>query len=193
MKRKTVIFAISISTIALPFLLWGLFRAVGGYLARNYGSVRFESPLQEAHSRAVDTFVQSKGFGLSRLKHLSLWNDMAVDFEGETYQVRRIQLVAAIREYGEKVYLSATPPKKEDLQSAESRELSSEEWGVIIELRKGGGLGALIRMDAPSLDPQPGQLRVLAPLRLRSECLDCHEGDLGDLAGAFAYTLEPFR
>lgn len=166
------------------FFLWIVFSG-------NYGPTRYDADLLEAHTRAVNTFVQSKGFGPRRMRHVSLWNDTEVFYDGRAHRWTSIQLVAFSSEYGENLYTATRPPKKEEIGAYKHRELTSEELFAIDELRKGLKLSSPISPDPEHPSDDKDGFRILAPLRLTSDCLECHEGNPGRLIGAFAYTLIP--
>jgi len=71
------------------------------------------------------------------------------------------------------------------------RDLSVEELAAVAELRGGVNFSSPISVN-PELEFEiDGSIRVLAPLTLTKACTECHEGAVGDLVGAFAYTLLP--
>ncbi len=43
-----------------------------------YSGVRSGSPLEQAHQRAVNSFVEVDNFGLSRFKRSVYWNETAI-------------------------------------------------------------------------------------------------------------------
>src|SRR5690606_6040557 len=59
--------------VALPVLgaLGTFFLLLIGY----YQSPSFDTPFQQAHERAVTTFVESEGFGFSRFRRHDLWRE----------------------------------------------------------------------------------------------------------------------
>jgi hypothetical protein len=192
MKLKIAIATVVVSgLLALAVAVNPLLLMIPFALTGKYGGLRSDSTLEEAHARAVNSFVESKGFGLSRMRHLSLWNDRMVYFDGREYDPWRIQLIALSSEMGERIYTSTEPPKKNKITEAPRRDLSFEERTAVAELRKGMSLSSPIAMDSGSQVDVDGAMRVLAPLRLTTSCIECHKGKVGDLIGAFAYTLVP--
>ena len=192
MKRKIAIAAVVvIGLLALAVAMNPLLLMIPFALTGKYGGLRSDSTLEEAHARAVKSFVESKGFGLSRMRHLSLWNDRIVHFDGREYDPWRVQLIGLSSEIGERIYTSTKPPKKDELTDAPRRDLSVEEVSAVAELRKGMNLSSPIAMESGSQLDVDGAMRVLAPLRLTKNCIECHKGNVGDLIGAFAYTLVP--
>jgi len=180
-----------IGLLALAVVVNPLLLMIPLALTGKYGGLRSDSTLEEAHARAVNSFVESKGFGLSRMRHISLWNDRIVHYDGREYDPWRIQLIGLSSEMGDRIYVSTKPPKKDEITEAQRRDLSVEELSAVAELRSGMHLSSPITIDSESQPDIDGALRVLAPLRLTKSCIECHEGKAGDLVGAFAYTLLP--
>lgn len=192
MKRKIAFAAVAVvGLLALAVVMNPLLLMIPFALTGKYGGLRSDSTLEEAHDRAVNSFVESKGFGLSRMRHVSLWNDRIVHLDGREYDPWRIQLIGLSSEMGERIYTSTKPPKKDELTDALRRDLSVEERSAVAELRKGMRLSSPIAIDSGSQLDVGGAMRVLAPLRLTKSCMECHKGKVGDLVGAFAYTLLP--
>jgi hypothetical protein len=192
MRRKIAIATVVVTgLLAVAVAVNPLILMIPFALTGKFGGLRSDSTLEEAHGRAVNSFVASKGFGLSRMRHLSLWNDRTVHFDGREYDPWQIQLIGLSSEMGERIYTSAKPPKKNELNEASRRDLSFEERSAVAELRKGMSLSSPIAMDSGSQLEADGAMRVLAPISLTKSCIECHNGKAGDLIGAFAYTLVP--
>lgn len=192
MKRKiTIAIAIVVGALALAVAVNPLLLIIPLGMTGKYGGLRSDSTLKEAHARAVNSFVKSKGFGLSRMRHLSFWNDRRVTYKGREYDPVGIQLIGLSDEMGDRIFSRHRPPQKHDIAGAKRRELSTVELSAVAELRRGLNLSAPIPLDPEIGIELDGSMRILAPLTLTKGCIECHDGEVGDLVGAFAYTLFP--
>lgn len=195
MKRKLTISALILLTLlalaVVAVVMNPLLLQLPAMLSGKYGNIRTKAPLAEAHQRAINSFVEAKGFGLSRMRKLDYWNDATVLFQGKRYQPLQLQLVALTHEQTSKVYLDSTPPIKAKLAASAHRPLTPEELKAVEELRQGSLLSAPFH-DSKAIDPAyEDTSQVLGAMRYTATCLQCHQGTEGQLAGAFLYTLMP--
>lgn len=160
------------------------------YLFGGYTGLRIDSPFLEAHQRAVNSFVESRGFGVGRMRNEELWNDHLVELGGERFKPEKIQLIGLTEEYGDRYFDGAHPPKKEVMDEAEWRATTAEEDEAIDELRTGAAFSRRIS-GRSERGVDAGSFRVLAPIMAESDCLKCHDVEEGEMIGAFAYTLLP--
>lgn len=197
MGKKKVILLSILSVLGLLFfavmvnpflLLYPLFAS--GY----YEDHQSRIPLKDAHQRAVKTFVESKGFGRFRFRRAGLWNAYSISYNDRIYETETIRLIGLTPEFGERLFPFRYPPKKNDIPDVESRVLTTEESNAIKRLRAGEVEQVeLPPENATDLDSLqvPGSVRVLAPIISTKDCLKCHDGEVGEVLGAFDYFLDP--
>ncbi|MCW0219112.1 MAG: hypothetical protein OJI67_12380, partial [Prosthecobacter sp.] len=166
------------------FLLWPFLMLSVGY----YRGPHRNSPLLEAHQRAVNSFVASEGFGRGRFgQRPDFWQERTINFEGTEYLVSGLQLLGLTPEFGDRYFTRPFPPKKNHLSEAEHRQLTPEEAEAVAKLRAGE---PWVKLDAPPTpEDTTHQIRVIAPLVAQKSCLECHEVKEGTLLGAFDYGL----
>jgi hypothetical protein len=190
MKKRLIIGAIGAVLIYFlhPFLL-----AIPMILSPQYTGKRHDSTILQAHSSAVESFVKSEGFGTSRLRHKSLWNEGTVMVDDIRCNPWNIQLIGLTDEFGARYFdKSYEPPKKEDLLTAPSRKLAEEEQAAIEQIQNGLPISSRIEALPEDNELSGGNaFRLIAPIVARDKCLKCHDAVEGDLLGAFAYTLCP--
>lgn len=142
-----------------------------------------DAAFQEAHQRAINSFVESRGFGFARLQYPRFWNDRTITFNGRIYQPQSIHLIGLTPERGDRYFDSGTWPAKGELTNQHPRSLSEAESGAVEKLREAAPFVALA-------DPAvTNSVRVFAPVPARAECLKCHPVSGGTLLGAFVYSL----
>ena len=98
----------------------------------------------------------------------------------EEWTLRRLELVSLLKHEKPAVYVSATLPKMDDLENAETRRLSSFEADSLKALRSGESLVARAT---------PNHLEMVGALRAGKQCQACHQVQRGELLGAFSYEL----
>ena len=176
-------------------LKWGVISAVlfavslAVYMKVNYVGYRHDSPFLEAHERAIQSFVDSAGFGSSRMRRKEYWNDWSVNIEEETYEVLRVQLIGATEEEGLRYFESTRePPGKEKVSKTPHRALTAREEVIISQLRQRKEPFVIEVVSEDQVIDLAG-MRVIAPMFARESCLKCHDAEIGDLLGAFDYRL----
>jgi hypothetical protein len=80
------------------------------------------------------------------------------------------------------VYLTDTLPSMEQVRYGKTRLLDYFEGVGLASLREGEDLFIAQKDDT---------LRMLGALRATKTCQQCHDAQVGDLLGAFSYTLRP--
>src|SRR5262249_8974349 len=98
----------------------------------------------------------------------------------ERWEVRRLDLVGLLLHSEPVVYISSHLPRMDELREVPTRPLNDFEGAALEQLRRGEDLVVGATED---------ELRMLGSVRSSSQCLKCHEGERGDLLGAFSYTL----
>ena len=96
----------------------------------------------------------------------------------DVWKPARIELVGLLLHQAPVVYRSTNLPRMSELKSVPTRSLDAFEMQALEELKKGEDL--FVR----GLDDKA---RMVGAIRATKQCLDCHEGQRGDLLGAFSY------
>jgi len=96
------------------------------------------------------------------------------------WKADRIDLISLLMHDKPVAYISESLPRMEDIGNLKTRELDEFETAGLAHVRKTEEL--FIRGNDKSL-------RVIGALRSVNECQKCHGGSVGDLLGAFSYTL----
>lgn len=174
--------------LGVPFLiitgLWAIPVMLVGYLTGYYTGPRANASFLEAHQRAIVTFVENEGFGISRFRPARFWNELYINLEGGTYHSEDIHLIGLTPEKGDRYFCS--PSRKSKLPSSPTRPLTGEESAAVAKLRT----REVPYVKLKSADPeQAWKVHVLAPLWAEKSCLECHDVSEGSLLGAFDYSL----
>jgi hypothetical protein len=98
------------------------------------------------------------------------------------WQVIRLELVGLLRHDEPRVYLSRELPRMDQLADASNRALDDFESGALPKIRSEENVVMDIAHD---------QIKMLGAIRAGNDCLQCHEGERGQLLGAFSYELTP--
>jgi hypothetical protein len=102
--------------------------------------------------------------------------------ESHYYFAFHIHLVGILRYETPMVYLSDKLPSMEQIHQGKTRPLDYFEKAALMALRDGEDL---------FIASKDNTLRMLGALRATKTCQQCHEAQIGDLLGAFSYTLRP--
>ena len=173
---------------------WGLIAVVVYFVsAVAYLIVFFEgpgtdTPFDEAHEKALQSFVDGVGFGVVRMRSLEHWNEISVKIGRESYQVDSIKLIGATKEDGPRYFTEYRGASKKRISEEIYRTLTPEELKALELLRSGEQSFYMEAVEDTSriLDEDT---RVIAPLFARESCLRCYEAEVGELLGAFDYRL----
>jgi hypothetical protein len=143
-----------------------------------------EPELEEIHQESVIDFVNPTGFGYVKdRKHVAGFQPHQF---GETPRggrtVASVELLGLLLHPEPVVYVSPHLPNMEELRGAPTRPLDRFE---------AAGLEAIQRGEDLFVGETPTGVRMLGAIRNASQCLQCHQGNRGDLLGAFSYRLEP--
>ena len=87
-----------------------------------------------------------------------------------------------VRRWQEKRKEDRTPPSMEQIRQDKVRSLDFFEEAALPSLLAGEDLYIVSKGDT---------LRMLGALRATKTCQKCHDAEIGDLLGAFSYTLRP--
>lgn len=148
------------------------------------------STLQRMHADYVEAFVVSEGFGKSRLTPMMRlrWN---YDPVGDSkLRIGDVQLIGVAKHDPPVVYSSVFQGFEHgengpELVDKYARETNEGEMQALLVLARGEEIVS---------SPEGGGLRVIGPIRARTQCLGCHrDKHAGELLGALSYRLEPVR
>lgn len=174
-----MIVAVAVNPLLLmvPMVASGLYEPMG-----------HRTPFEEAHERAVKTFVNSRGFGITRMRRAGHWNERSVELDGEEFDPIEIRLVGTTPEFGPRYFTNRNPPRKEFLSEFPFREPTDAESSALERLKTRQSL----REELPTeVGTDPNFKRILAPIFASEDCLRCHSVEVGEMLGAFDYLLWP--
>ena len=102
--------------------------------------------------------------------------------ENKKWRVDHVQLIGVLTQEQPVVYLTDKMPSMEQIRQDKTRSLDFFEEAALPSLRAGEDLYIVSKGDT---------LRMLGALRATKTCQKCHDAEIGDLLGAFSYTLRP--
>jgi hypothetical protein len=149
-----------------------------------------EQTFRELHQDSVLDFVNPKGFGLiedkEHVKGFQVHHFHAVprlqEPPGQTqrWHIQSLELVSLLKHDEPVTYVSKHLPRMDELRDAPTRPLTSFERSALAALRKGHDL---------QVESTADRIHVLGSIRAIKQCSACHDGERGDLLGAFSYSL----
>jgi len=94
-----------------------------------------------------------------------------------------VELIGLLVHESPVVYLNPDGklPSMAAVKEAKTRDLTAFESGGLKDLAAG--------KDVVSVDAATNQVRMVGAIRMAGACTKCHEGERGDLLGAFTYDL----
>ena len=102
--------------------------------------------------------------------------------EDVRWRIEHVQLVGILTQDQPLVYLTDKMPSMDQIRQGKTRGLDFFEEVALPELAKGEDLYIVRKNDT---------LRMLGAIRATKTCQKCHDAEIGDLLGAFSYTLRP--
>jgi hypothetical protein len=146
--------------------------------------------LRELNQESFLDFVNPKGFGLiedkEHVKGFQAHHFHAVpqlrEWPGQAqrWRVQSLELVSLLTHDAPVAYVSKNLPRMDELRDAPTRPLSPFEKNALAALKTGEDLQMAATAD---------RIRLLGSIRAIKQCLACHEGQRGELLGAFSYSL----
>ena len=140
---------------------------------------------EEMHAWHTKVFVESPGFGQSRMPRLASRPRPNLATGDEVLAIERVDLIGLVKREHPVLYAppAAFAPEREMLAWCESRDLETAESAALERLRAGE--------DVVNVSDADGSGRlVLGALRAGKSCVGCHAGKReGDLLGALVYRL----
>jgi hypothetical protein len=144
-----------------------------------------DKSLTELHRSGALDFVNPVGFGFvkDRRKVAGFQSHQLSRVPGpaKPWVVRNIDLVGLVVNPKPVVYVSEHLPRMDELRKAPVRLLDSFESAGLEKLRRGEELVFGTNADRG---------RMLGAIRSVKQCVQCHDGERGDLLGAFSYRLQ---
>jgi hypothetical protein len=102
--------------------------------------------------------------------------------ERNRWRISHVQLVGILSQEQPVVYLTDKLPGMEQVRQGKTRALDFFEEDALPSLRDGEDLYIVSKDNT---------LRMLGAVRATKTCQKCHDAEVGDLLGAFSYTLRP--
>jgi hypothetical protein len=151
---------------------------------------------EDMHKYYLDAFVQSRGFGESRVWSNDQWDEgRRFSIGYREYAIRRLELIGLLKHDKPVVYLnqtSANPnpygktawknPVQDRLADSSTRPLTDIEIDALTKIKTGAML-----VEHPEL-PRPIMIGALRADQ--QNCIECHHVEKGTLMGAFVYELD---
>jgi hypothetical protein len=144
------------------------------------------SSIEQMHAAYVEKFIQSSGFGVSRMGPSDLRDRFELVLKGQPHVVKKVELIGLVQHPEPTAYvIFSIPPQKAFstnymAQHVKTRALTTFETDALIELRSG-------RNDV--LGTHDGSVALLGAVRAQEKCLKCHDGKARNLLGAFSYSM----
>lgn len=145
------------------------------------------SEFQLYHEVSLWTFLNPSDFGyikdranVAGFKSHGFGKSSRMFFESSVWPVQRVELIGMLTNENPVVYLTDKMPSMEQIRQGRTRSLDSFEESGLPFLRDGDDYFIL---------SNGGVVRMLGALRATKVCQQCHEAEMGDLLGAFSYTL----
>jgi hypothetical protein len=145
-----------------------------------------DSELHLQHKSELNNFLYPGGFGYVKDRgnvagfksHRFRWKPGS----SQRWSIQHVQLVGILTHEEPVVYLTDKLPSMEQVRQGKIRPLDFFEEVALPSLRDGEDLYIVSKDNT---------LRMLGALRATKTCQKCHDAEIGDLLGAFSYTLRP--
>ena len=135
------------------------------------------------HARYTKAFVESEGFGISRVVTFRDPGRMHLPIDGLAYQVTKMQLIGLSKDRPV-VYLSSwLNVMRDQLKNYEARTLTDSELESVERLEAGESLTWDFQQDR-------SEVTLVGALRAEESCIACHQASEGELLGAFVYSMQ---
>jgi hypothetical protein len=190
---RTVGFLLAVAAIPLCWFAPQLRAAMERYLqsgqvvpfhtASAAGNNRTWSSFDAMHEFYIQRFVESEGFGFSRILRMDepMYRQLVVN--GQPYTARRMELVSLNGGDEPFAYVNGIGnPRKDSLTRSERRNLSEFEQAAVQAIAQ--GRTAVFNGDQ-------ARPLVVGAIRARKSCLECHSAKPDELLGCMTYELQP--
>ena len=145
----------------------------------------FDKDQDELHRWKIWEFANQEGFGYVKdLQQVAGFQSHRLSHppgEMGLWSVANVELVGLLLHPQPVAYVSPHLPNMEELRKAPTRPLDRFESAGLESIRNGEDL---------FVAETPSGVRMIGAIRSTKQCLKCHEGNRGDLLGAFSYRLE---
>jgi len=146
-----------------------------------------DEDLFDNHNMALRDFLSPRRFGYVKdLEHVAGFEShgfrgwINYDPESLRLKVQHVELVGILRFEKPLVYLTQGLPSMEQVRQGKTRSLDYFEQVALPALCEGEDLYIVSKDDT---------IRMLGAIRATKTCQQCHDARIGDLLGAFSYTL----
>ena len=140
----------------------------------------------ELHQSGVFEFLNLSGFGYIKDR------EHVAGFQSHQFRqppvlqvvrdnVQTIDLISLLLYKKPVAYVSDELPRMDQLRKGPTRPLNDFESVGLAKLRKGEDL---------VVESSSSKMRLLGSIRSTKQCIECHDGQRGDLLGAFSYILK---
>lgn len=140
------------------------------------------------HRESVMDFVNIPGFGYikdrQRVAGFQEHQVSKIPEPSHPWKLQRIDLIGLLLHEKPVAYVSEHLPRMNELRSPPIRDLDDFETAGLLALQRGDDLFVREREQ---------ERRMLGSIRAVRQCLSCHEGERGELLGAFSYRLTDGR
>jgi hypothetical protein len=143
--------------------------------------------LERLHDNSLIDFLHPKGFGYvhdrSHVAGFQAHGFSKVPADPNELWLESVELIGLMREKPV-AYVSDNLPRMEELRHAAVRPLDPFEQAALDAFARGEDMH--VAEEGPTV-------RMVGPIRLTRQCLDCHRGRRGDLIGGLSYSLRAAR
>ena len=149
--------------------------------------VKIVDEFHSLHQLGLLAFLNPFGFGYMKdREHVAGFESHRFRFAPThhtgRWRIDHIQLVGILTHEEPLVYLTDKMPSMEQIRHGKARALDFFEEVALPALRDGEDLYIVQKNDT---------IRMLGAVRATKTCQKCHDAEIGDLLGAFSYTLRP--
>lgn len=137
---------------------------------------------QEMHARYTEAFVESEGFGISRVMTFEDPGRKHLPIDGLAYAMSKMQLIGLSQGSPVAYIPSWLNVQRSLLEKYETRDLTDFEMDSVERFALGESLTWQFRDNR-------SEVTLVGALRAEQSCVECHQVGEGELLGAFVYTL----
>jgi bisphosphoglycerate-dependent phosphoglycerate mutase len=117
---------------------------------------------------------------VSGFKSHGFRKDVETNYQPSNWEVQHVDLVGILQYEKPVVYLTQGMPSMDQVRQGKTRQLDYFEETALPTLCEGEDL---------FVANKDNTIRMLGAIRATKVCLQCHDAKVGDLLGAFSYTL----
>jgi hypothetical protein len=158
----------------------------GGQIELKSLSEAEEADMNRLHIGSVLDFVRPGEFGTFKsrreVRDFKPHQSSRMPDSRRRWRVQSIELVSLLLHDEPVIYVSHRLPAMNEVREVPTRLLDAFETSRLGALRRGEDL---------SIGATADGVRMLGAIRSARQCIRCHEGERGDLLGAFSYAFSP--